>query len=511
MSWEQTKTFEEGPSVTHALAATAYDAGRPSVEQDPGPGDSLLGQRIDHFRIVEQLGEGGMGAVYLARDMSLERTVAIKVLRRELASDQRLVDRLVMEAQAQARLQHPNVVTIYYIGSFAGAPYFAMEYVPGATLSDHLQREGPLLWGEALEYIIQTTRALAAAHACGMVHRDIKPSNLLLGAIPAGAQSNQIKVADFGVAAPADTGDGGFVGTPYYAAPEQIAGGGPTLRGDVYALAITFHELLTGHVPFQADSLAAMLLQHRDAPRPEISAEAAPWRLRHLIREMMDPDPQKRPGSYEDLLERLESLRPKPRVAGGLVPRAAALAVDVMITAPLGQVVVAALRLSQRAAAPIWLVLFGIYYVLCHRLWGKTLGKRLLGLRIVGTTRAVRVSNLVLRFAVEFWGPLVALAIISLQWAAAVDLESAKHQLAGAVAGAEAPLWDRGTAALLRMLLVPNIIVAIPWLGSFLFALFDHDRRALHDRTASTRVIYEIQGGEQALGPRTVPQIVNRS
>jgi len=506
MAREQTD-LSEAPSAERALAATAYDADRSSAAPAPGLPDSLVGQRIDHFWICRQLGEGGMGAVYLAQDMSLGRTVAIKVLRRELASDQRLVGRLVSEARAQARLQHPNVVTIYYIGSFRGAPYFAMEYVPGATLSDHILREGPLPWGEALEYIIQTTRALAAAHACGMVHRDIKPSNLLLGAVPAGAQSNQIKVADFGVAAPTGTADGGFVGTPYYAAPEQMAGGGPTLRGDVYALAITFFELLTGRVPFQADNLAGMLQQHREAPRPEIPAVDAPWRLRHLIREMMDPDPQQRPGSYEDLLERLESLRPKPRVAGGLVPRAAALAVDVAITAPLGQIVAAALGLSHRVAAPIWLVLFTAYYVLCHRLWGKTLGKHLLGLRIVGTTRAVRVFNLLLRFAVEFWGPLVALAIISLQWGAAVQMESVRD--VGAVAAARAPLWDRSTETLLRTLLVPNLVVAIPWLAGFLFALFDRDRRALHDRTASTRVIYEIQGRERVAGPRTFPETVN--
>jgi uncharacterized RDD family membrane protein YckC len=360
-----------------------------------------------------------------------------------------------------------------------------MEHVPGGTLAEYIQREGPLPWGEALEYIIQATRALAAAHGRGMVHRDIKPSNLLLVAIPAGEQSHAIKVADFGVAAPTDAGAGAFVGTPYYAAPEQIAGEGPSMRGDVYALAITFHELLTGRVPFQADNLGAMLQLHREAPRPEIPAEAAPWRLRHLIREMMDPDPLKRPGGYEDLLDRLESLRPKPRVAGGLVPRAAALAVDAMLIAPLGQIAAATLGLSQHAAAQIGLLLFAAYYVLSHRLWGKTIGKRLLGLRIVGTTRPVRVSNLLLRFAVEFWGPLVALAIISLQWGAAV-------------AGANVSLWDRSTGALLRMLLVPNLVVAIPWLAGFLFALFDHDRQALHDRVAHTRVIYEIHEREPA-------------
>ncbi|MGC9983615.1 MAG: protein kinase [Polyangia bacterium] len=497
MPWQQTNPLDEPPSAERAFAATAYDAQGPGCDHLARADDSLVGQRIDHFQICELLGQGGMGAVYLAQDVSLGRTVAIKVLRRELASDQRLVERLIMEAQAQACLQHPSVVTIYYIGSFQGAPYFAMEYVPGATLADHIQREGPLPWGEALEYIIQTTRALAAAQARGMVHRDIKPSNLLLGAIPAGAQANAIKVADFGVVALAGTDDGGFVGTPYYAAPEQIAGEGPSMRGDVYALAITFHELLTGRVPFQAESLWGMLQLHREAPRPDIPAEAAPWRLRHLICEMMDPDPQKRPGSYQDLLARLESLRPKPRVAGGLVPRAAALAVDVMLVAPVGQIVAAVLGLSQHAAAQICLLLFGAYYILSHRLWGKTIGKRLLGLRIVGTTRPVRVANLLLRFAVEFWGPLVALAIIGLQWGAAADLDSVKDH----IAGANVSLWDRSTGALLRMLLVPNLVVAIPWLGGSLFALFDRHRQAPHDRAACTRVIYEIHEREQVVDP----------
>jgi uncharacterized RDD family membrane protein YckC len=165
-----------------------------------------------------------------------------------------------------------------------------------------------------------------------------------------------------------------------------------------------------------------------------------------------------------------------------------------MLVAPVSQIAAAALGLSQHAAALIGLLLFAAYYVLAHRLWGKTVGKRLLGLRIVGTTRAVRAPNLMLRFAVEFWGPLVALAIIGLQWGAAVDLESVKDR----VAGASVPLWDRSTGALLRMLLVPNLMVAIPWLAGFLFALFDHDRQAPHDRAARTRVIYEINERKQA-------------
>ena len=235
-----------------------------------------------------------------------------------------------------------------------------------------------------------------------MIHRDIKPSNILLGDISTGAQRAEVKVADFGLATSDEKAAGRFVGTPYYAAPEQIAGAAPDLRGDIYTLAITFYELLTGKVPFKADSLEAMAELHRSAPRPQIADEVAPWRLRQLISEMMDSDPQKRPQSYDTLLARLESVRPKPRVAAGLLPRGVALAIDLMIFAPLGQIIAAAVSWTQQGATQIWLALFGTYYIVTHRLWGKTLGKRLLGLHVVGTTRRVRVPGLLLRFVVEF-------------------------------------------------------------------------------------------------------------
>src|SRR3954462_8971900 len=134
-----------------ALGATAYDIDRPPLEPDlEAADDPLIGRRVDHFEVRGLLGQGGMGSVYLAHDLSLERPVAIKVLRRELASNPRLVGRLVDEARAQARLQPPNVVTIYYIGSTQGTRYFAMEYVRGKTLADRLEAQGPLPWAEAL-------------------------------------------------------------------------------------------------------------------------------------------------------------------------------------------------------------------------------------------------------------------------------------------------------------------------------------------------------------------------
>jgi uncharacterized RDD family membrane protein YckC len=477
-----------------AMGATAYDVERPPLSADAlTAGDPLIGRRVDHFEVRGLLGQGGMGSVYLAHDLSLERPVAIKVLRRELASNRDLVGRLLLEARAQARLQHPNVVTIYHIGAHEGSPYFAMEYVRGKTLADHLEERGPLPWAEALEYMIQTTRALMNAHARGIVHRDIKPSNLILDGDPAaGSAGAAIKVADFGLAAPLGSAEEQFVGSPFYASPEQIAGKPPTHRSDMYALGITFHELLTGAPPFQAESLRDMMTLHLTAPRPEIAADKAPWRLRHLIIEMIDPDPQKRPWTYEELLGRLEQARPKPALAGGVAARGMALLVDLVLLAISGELLAGALEIPTRVAHQAALVFFAAYYVASHRLWGKTLGKRMLGLRIQGTKRAVSVPGLALRFIVEFWGPLTAAVMINLQIGAATDLESVKSSLETLVGLSELPVVNDSAEALLRTVLVPNLMLAIPWLAGFLFALFDDDRQALHDRAARTRVVYEL-------------------
>jgi uncharacterized RDD family membrane protein YckC len=429
-----------------------------------------------------------MGTVYLAHDLSLERPVAIKVLRRDLATNHLIVGRLVLEARAQARLQHPNVVTIYHIGAHEGAPYFAMEYVRGKTLAEHLLHEGPLPWAEALEHVIQTTRALLAAHNRGIVHRDIKPSNLILSAPPgAGDSLIEIKVADFGLATPVGAPEEQFAGSPYYASPEQLVGRPPDHRSDIYALGVTFHELLTGHPPFKAESMRQILALHLHAPRPPIAANRAPWRLRQLITEMMDPDPHKRPWTYEELLARLESLRPKPWVAGGVVARAMALAVDVTLLVIFAQLLLGVGGLSSAVAHHLAVAVFAGYYVATHRVWGKTLGKRLLGLRIQGTTRPVSAGRMALRFLMEFWGPLT-LGVM-------VDLEISSAPTLGTVGAAisQAREISDVVAVLLRTVLLPNLPLAIPWVGGFLFAVFDDNRQALHDRAARTRVIYDIR------------------
>jgi uncharacterized RDD family membrane protein YckC len=501
----EAKTIDDRVQAAEAttLASTAYDPDRPPLPPRASTFDPLIGRRIDHFEIRAQIGQGGMGTVYLAHDLSLDRPVAIKVLRQELADNPDLVSRLIMEARAQARLQHPNVVNVYHIGIFEGAPYFAMEYVRGQTLADVLKEHGPLRWEVALEYAIQTTRALMEAHHRGIVHRDVKPSNLIVSEVGSqGAARAHIKVADFGLAAPPGWREEHFVGSPFYASPEQMSGKPPDHRSDMYSLGVTFHELLTGALPFQADSLRAMTNLHRLAPRPAIPARQAPWRLRQLITELMDPEPTKRPWTWEELLTRLEALRPRPVVAGGVVARGMALAIDLALFAAVGQVLAGAFALSQRMAYEIAFLIFALYYIGSHRLSGRSLGKRLFGLRIQGTTRAVTAPVLLVRFLVEFWGPLAALAMLHLQLGSsfsATDLATVKEQFRQMVGVHQIPVFDAGTDELLRILWVPNLVLAVPWLAGFLFAAFDENRQALHDRLARTRVIYAMRDeGEDA-------------
>ena len=490
---------DEKQSVS--LAATAYDADRPPLPAGASTADSLIGRRIDHFEIRALLGEGGMGSVYLAHDLSLERAVAIKVLRPGLTNNPALIERLKVEARAQARLSHPNVVNVYYIGTFEGSPYFAMEYVRGDTLADRIQKSGQMGWQEALEYIIQTARALAEANQRGIVHRDVKPSNLMLSAVGAqAAHISHVKVADFGLAAPPGLREENIGGSPYYASPEQLAGKPPDHRSDIYSLGVTFHELLTGVPPFEADSLSTITKLHATAPRPTIPARQAPWRLRQLITEMMDPEPSKRPWTYEELLRRLEALRFREAVPGGFVARTMAMGVDAALCATfyavVGQPVARALGAGTQAGVEAAFALFALYYLVAHRVFGQTFGKRLFRLRIQGTTRAVRIPGILLRFCATFWGPLAALVLLrvdSTSGPGAGATPTVAERLGGPMGWQEMPVVGPPLEHMVGLLWGPSLWLLLVWAVGLTFALFDENRRALHDLLARTRVIYSMR------------------
>jgi tRNA A-37 threonylcarbamoyl transferase component Bud32 len=223
------------------------------------------------YRSPERIASGGMGEVYKAEDADLARIVAVKLLSSRFADDDAIRGRFTREALAVARLsQAPSTVTIFDVGEHEGRPYIVMEYLPGGSLADRLEREGAQPVGRSLEWLAQAAAALDAAHANGIVHRDVKPANLLLDS------DDRVKVADFGVASAADLGSfteaGTVVGTAGYLAPEQARGERATPASDLYALAVVAFELLTGKRPFERESSTAEAIAHVSAPIPPASS-----------------------------------------------------------------------------------------------------------------------------------------------------------------------------------------------------------------------------------------------
>ena len=224
----------------------------------------------DRYEIEGRVGRGGMADVFLARDLLLDRPVAIKVLFPEYATDPAFVERFRREAQAAANLNHPNIVSVYDWGSTDNTYFIAMEYVQGRTLADILKRQGRLTPTQAADVAIQVAAALGSAHRNGVVHRDVKPGNILIGS------NGDIKVADFGIARAIDashdsnlTQEGAVMGTATYFSPEQAKGEMPDPRSDIYSLGIVLYELVTGTPPFVAENaLATAYKQVHDFPTP---------------------------------------------------------------------------------------------------------------------------------------------------------------------------------------------------------------------------------------------------
>jgi predicted Ser/Thr protein kinase len=263
--------------------------------------------KIGHYTIVSELGRGGMGVVYLAHEESLNRYVAIKVLGEQLSSDPTFVTRFVREAQAAAALSHPNIIQIFFIGEDAGRNYFVMEYVRGKSLLNMVRDEGRIDGPRAARYVLQAANGLAAAHDRGFLHRDIKPANLLVD------ERGLVKIADFGLALPQDaatrlTAAGMLVGTPGYLSPEQCMGKPLDLRTDIYSLGVTYYEILTGSMPFQADSPMALLHKILQEEPPDISTlnRDVDEDTRRIVHRMIAKDREQRYASCHEVVADLE-------------------------------------------------------------------------------------------------------------------------------------------------------------------------------------------------------------
>jgi serine/threonine-protein kinase len=258
--------------------------------------DPLVGQVLDgRYRIESRIARGGMATVYLARDLRLDRTVAIKVMHAGLASDEDFVARFIGEAKAAAALSHPNVVAVYDQRTDGEHVFLVMEYVPGRTLRDALTSLGRFGPRAALQIIQPVLAALGAAHRAGLVHRDVKPENVLI------TEDGQVKVADFGLAraetASKMTKTGMIIGTVGYLAPEQVLSGNADVRSDVYAAGVMLFELLTGHLPHQADTPLAVAYKHvnETVPPPSHLVPGIPRQVDDLVTDATSHDPARRP------------------------------------------------------------------------------------------------------------------------------------------------------------------------------------------------------------------------
>jgi serine/threonine-protein kinase len=257
------------------------------------------------YRLDAKLGSGGMSTVYLARDETLDRPVAVKVMHREMSEQADQLARFRQEARAVAKLSHPNVVAVIDAGEDGGYPYIVFEYVEGETLKQRIARVGPLDTQEALAYAVEVARGLGVAHARHMVHRDIKPQNILIDS------EGRAKLTDFGISRQLErdglTATGRVLGTTDYVSPEQAMGHGVDQRSDIYSLGVVLYEMLVGQVPFSADSQVGVAMKHvnEDLPdvqkrRPEVSAAVA-----LVVERATAKDPGRR---YQDIGEMTDDL-----------------------------------------------------------------------------------------------------------------------------------------------------------------------------------------------------------
>ena len=260
----------------------------------------------DRYQIIKTLGEGGMANVYLAHDTILDRNVAVKVLRGDLANDEKFVRRFQREALSASSLSHPNIVEMYDVGEDDGQYYIVMEYVDGKTLKQVLKARGRLSVPEVVDIMLQLTDGMAHAHDAYIIHRDIKPQNIMI------LSNGMIKITDFGVATALNstqlTQTNSVMGTVHYLPPEQAQGKGSTIRSDIYSMGIMMYELLTGLVPYKGDNAVEIALKHLKEPLPSVRKKdpSIPQSIENVILKATAKNPKNR---YTDAREMHQDLK----------------------------------------------------------------------------------------------------------------------------------------------------------------------------------------------------------
>ena len=265
------------------------------------------GQLInDRYEILKLIGEGGMANVYLARDTILDRRVAVKVLRGDLAGDEKFVRRFQREALSASSLSHPNIVEIYDVGEDDGNFYIVMEYIEGKTLKQLIKKRGVLSLPETMDIMLQLLDALKSAHDSYIIHRDIKPQNIMI------KDSGLVKITDFGIAMALNsaqlTQTNSVMGSVHYLPPEQASGKGSTIRSDIYSLGILMFEMLTGRVPFRGDSAVEIALKHMKEPLPSVRElnPVVPQSVENIILKAAAKNPKNR---YHDVRDMADDIK----------------------------------------------------------------------------------------------------------------------------------------------------------------------------------------------------------
>jgi uncharacterized RDD family membrane protein YckC len=430
------KALQHELAMTMTIHNVDPDTGQPALEfpqtrsavEDDDP-VQIIGKTYGHFEIVDPLGRGGMGQVYRALDKSLQRYVAVKLLRsgigstRATGSSEAEIDSLLQEAVSQARVTHPNIVTIYYVGKQDGHPFLAMELINGSPLSK-LIAAGDLTFSQISPIALQIARALNFSYELDIIHGDIKPSNVLV-------QTNGLtKLSDFGMARRASAVDAGKLGgTPNYIAPELLLGEKPTRQSDMYALGVTFYEMTFGKLPvlLSGQTIPQWISSHETAnvrfPNPW--PEDYPERWQAVLRKLLAKDPADRYESYDQLIDDLEAIKPQSRIIAKRAPRFIAAGIDWLTIFLLIAPIELAIQLGQFGR------LFGgnrgleflvrltdlipmAVYTLILFIWRQSLGRSLMQVRVVNAhglipTQKTMLSRSVLRMIIPWFACILLL------------------------------------------------------------------------------------------------------
>lgn len=298
------------PNRTNAGASTQAESPKPKKDEGK-PAEKKKEVQLGDFKLLKKLGQGGMGEVFLASQLSLDRNVALKILSKDMAKKPGFVERFVREARAMARIDHPNAVKVYAADTDKGYNYVAIEFIDGQSMQDWMDQKGKLEIGDAVHVVLCCADALAHAHELNIVHRDIKPDNILV------TKKGAVKVADFGLAKALDDEDmsmtqsGTGLGTPLYMPPEQARDAkNVDLRTDIYALGVTLYYFLTGKLPFEGETVIKLVMSKEKGQYAPVRKHnpQVPEKLELIVDKMIQKDKNHRYANCADLMADLDKL-----------------------------------------------------------------------------------------------------------------------------------------------------------------------------------------------------------